>query len=73
MPLDEATLRAAPHWRSELRWRPELVVSRSASFENALVDYTRAQIVLISGLFLTGLLLAHMWGSARHAAAGGCK
>jgi diguanylate cyclase (GGDEF)-like protein len=68
MPLDEATLRAAPHWRSDLRVgdRNWSLVAAPVS-ENALVDYTRAQIVLISGLFLTGLLLAHMWGSARHA------
>jgi CHASE1-domain containing sensor protein len=68
LPLEEATLRASPHWISDIRIgdRDWSVVVAPISY-SAFVHPPRAQMVLGWGVLLTGLLLAHMWTSARHA------
>jgi diguanylate cyclase (GGDEF)-like protein len=69
-PMRRASLAAGPHWSRDLmadgqRW---LTVEMAPMPGGPLiVQHDRAWIVLIFGLIITGVIVAYLWASGRHA------
>jgi diguanylate cyclase (GGDEF)-like protein len=68
-PTAQAALMAGTHWSSKLmagdgRWTLVALPTPSGKFG---IGYDRAWIILIAGLFVSGVVVAYLWASGRHA------
>jgi diguanylate cyclase (GGDEF)-like protein len=68
-PAPQAALTAGTHWSGELKagdahWT---LVAVPAPSEQFVVGHDRAWIILIAGLLVSGVVVAYLWASARHA------